>query len=122
MERIERALNESGKPVNGSRILILGVSYKGGVGDTRESPALKIVGRLQDLGGEVSYHDPFVPELPDHGLASVDLEEGCRTPTWSRSSPPTPASTTRRSPPGAAQVIDFRGVTRGIEAENLIRL
>ncbi|HMI80523.1 MAG TPA: nucleotide sugar dehydrogenase, partial [Solirubrobacterales bacterium] len=57
LEKIERALNEAGKPVNGSRVLVLGVSYKGGVGDTRESPALKIIGRLQDLGAEVSYHD-----------------------------------------------------------------
>ena len=64
VERIERALNGVRKPVNGSRVLVLGVSYKGGVGDIRESPALKIIGRLQDLGAEVSYHDPYVPELP----------------------------------------------------------
>ena len=44
VERIERALNDAGKPVNGSKILILGVSYKAGVGDIREAPALKIVG------------------------------------------------------------------------------
>ena len=44
VERIERALNGAGKPVSGSRILILGVSYKAGIGDTRESPALKILG------------------------------------------------------------------------------
>ena len=79
VERIERALNQAGKPVKGSRILILGASYKAGIGDTRESPALKIVGRLQDLGGEVSYHDPHVPELPDFDLASVDLEEALAT-------------------------------------------
>ena len=77
-ERIERALNEAGKPVRGSRILILGVSYKAGVGDIRESPALKIVRLLRELGGEVSYHDPHVPELPELGLASADLEQGLR--------------------------------------------
>src|SRR4029077_4563899 len=63
-ERVERALNEAGKPGRGSRILTLGVSYKAGVGDTRESPALKIARLLRNLGGEVSYHDPHVPELP----------------------------------------------------------
>ena len=78
VERIERALNGVEKPVNGSRILILGVSYKSGIGDIRESPALKIIGRLQDLGAEVSYHDAFVPELRGHGLSSVDLDEGLR--------------------------------------------
>ena len=65
VERIERALNEAGKPVKGSKILILGASYKAGVGDTRESPALKIVRLLRELGGDVSYHDPYVPELPE---------------------------------------------------------
>src|SRR3954452_13566046 len=64
VERIERALNDAGKPVKDSRILLLGVSYKAGVGDTRESPALKIARRLRELGGDVSYHDPHVPELP----------------------------------------------------------
>ena len=78
VERIERALNGIGKPVNGSRILVLGVAYKGGVGDTRESPALKIVERLQELGGEVSYHDAFVPELAKQGLSSIDLEAALR--------------------------------------------
>src|ERR1044071_7969219 len=62
-ERIERALNAAEKPVKGSSILILGVSYKAGVGDMRESPALKITELLLDLGGDVSYHDPHVPEL-----------------------------------------------------------
>ena len=76
VERIERALNEDAKAVNGSRILILGVSYKAGVGDIRESPALKIIRRLVELGAEVAYHDPHVPTLSEFGLESVDLEEG----------------------------------------------
>ena len=74
-ERIERALNDAGKPVKGSKILLLGVSYKAGVGDTRESPALKIASLLGDLGGKISYHDPHVPELPELGLSSVALDE-----------------------------------------------
>jgi UDP-N-acetyl-D-glucosamine dehydrogenase len=44
------------------------------VGDLRESPALKLVELLRDEGAEVSYHDPHVPELPAHGLASQALE------------------------------------------------
>ena len=78
VELIERALNDAGKPVRGSRILVLGVSYKAGVGDTRESPALKIATLLRELGGEVSYHDPHVPELPELELSSVDLEAALR--------------------------------------------
>ncbi|MGZ4351646.1 MAG: nucleotide sugar dehydrogenase, partial [Solirubrobacteraceae bacterium] len=58
VERIERALNDVSKPVRGSRIAILGASYKGGVGDIRESPSLRIMEVLKDRGGIVNYHDP----------------------------------------------------------------
>ena len=69
VERIERALNDAEKPVKGSRIAILGVSYKGGVGDIRESPALRIMHVLSERGAILSYHDRFVPTLPELGLA-----------------------------------------------------
>jgi UDP-N-acetyl-D-glucosamine dehydrogenase len=74
LERIERALNDAAKPVKGSRIAILGVSYKGGIGDTRESPALRIIELLAERGAVLCYHDPFVPALPELGLQSSDLE------------------------------------------------
>jgi UDP-N-acetyl-D-glucosamine dehydrogenase len=74
VERIERALNDATKPVKGSKIGILGVSYKGGVGDIRESPALRIMELLAQRGAILSYHDPFVPALPELGLQSSPLE------------------------------------------------
>jgi UDP-N-acetyl-D-glucosamine dehydrogenase len=122
VERIERALNGVRKPVNGSRILILGVSYKGGVGDTRESPALKIIGRLQDLGAEVSYHDSFVPELPGHGLANADLEQGLREADLAAIVTAHPDVNYEQVVAKSPLVIDFRGVTREIEADHLLRL
>ena len=67
VERIERALNDAAKPVKGSHIAILGVSYKGGVGDIRESPALRIIEVLAQRGAALTYHDPFVPALPRPG-------------------------------------------------------
>jgi UDP-N-acetyl-D-glucosamine dehydrogenase len=73
--RIERALNLAAKPVRGSRIAIFGVSYKAGVGDIRESPALKIIAVLQGLGADVVYHDRHVPELHEMGLRSVSAED-----------------------------------------------
>jgi UDP-N-acetyl-D-glucosamine dehydrogenase len=76
LEKAERALNDASKPVKGSRILVLGVSYKAGVGDMRESPALKIIRLLRERGADVSYHDPHVPELVDHDLRSVDMPAG----------------------------------------------
>ena len=51
------------------------MAYKPAVGDIRESPSLKIIERLQSLGGEVVYHDEFVPELPKFGLTNVSLED-----------------------------------------------
>lgn len=71
--RVTATLNADKKPVNGSRVLILGISYKPNVGDLRESPAVRILGLLSDSGADVVYHDPHVPSLPDHGLDSVDL-------------------------------------------------
>src|SRR3954452_7810520 len=73
LEKIERALNDIRKPVKGSSILLLGVAYKAGVGDIRESPALKILELVRSRGADVSYHDPYVPDLPSFGLKSVDL-------------------------------------------------
>ncbi len=74
VERIVESLNDVAKPVRGSRILILGASYKAGVGDIRESPALRIMEELAKRGGVISYHDEFVPKLPELGLESVPLE------------------------------------------------
>ena len=60
--KVREALNGVGKPVKGSRILLLGVAYKKDVGDVRESPALEILDLLERDGAEVLYHDPYVPE------------------------------------------------------------
>ena len=73
--RIERALNDQAKAVRASKIALLGVSYKAGVGDTRESPALKIASLLGGLGADVRYHDPYVPELRDLGLRNEPLDD-----------------------------------------------
>jgi UDP-N-acetyl-D-glucosamine dehydrogenase len=109
LEKIERALNDASKPVKGSRILIVGVAYKGGVGDLRESPALKIIELLQQREGDVVYHDPHVPELPQHGLRHVELGG------------PVDLAVIVTAHPGvdhgaiveqSAAVLDLRGVTR----------
>ena len=75
VEQAERALNDQGKAVRGSKIAVLGVAYKPAVGDIRESPALKIIDRLQALGADIAYHDPYVPELKAFGLRNTQLEE-----------------------------------------------
>jgi UDP-N-acetyl-D-glucosamine dehydrogenase len=72
---ISQALNHGRRrALSGSKVLLLGVSYKGDIGDTRESPALKLIELLRNAGAEIAYHDPFVAELPEVGLTSVDLD------------------------------------------------
>jgi UDP-N-acetyl-D-glucosamine dehydrogenase len=72
---ISQALNHgAGKSLAGSKILVLGVSYKPDIGDMRESPALKIIELIGNAGADVAYHDPHVPELRELGLQSADLE------------------------------------------------
>jgi UDP-N-acetyl-D-glucosamine dehydrogenase len=122
VDKISRALNEHAKAVRGSRVAILGVSYKPGVGDLRESPALKIMRLLRDQGAEIAYHDDFVPELSDLDLRSEELEsalDGADVAAIVTAHPELDVETVVRQAP---LVVDFRGVTRGIEAQNLVRL
>jgi UDP-N-acetyl-D-glucosamine dehydrogenase len=74
LDKITRALNADEKAVKGSHVHLVGVAYKADVADLRESPALKLIELLRGEGAEVSYHDPHVAELPDHGLRSEDLD------------------------------------------------
>ena len=111
VEQAERALNEQGKAVKGSKIAVLGVAYKPGVGDIRESPALKIIDRLQALGAEVAYHDSYVPELTQFGLRNTDLEQalaGADVALIVTAHPDIDHNSIAASVP----TVDFRGVTR----------
>jgi UDP-N-acetyl-D-glucosamine dehydrogenase len=75
--KIGDALNRERKAINGSTVLVLGVSYKANVGDVRESPALDIIHLLQERGAHVCYHDPYVTDLSDEGvpLSSIALSD-----------------------------------------------
>jgi UDP-N-acetyl-D-glucosamine dehydrogenase len=118
VERVARALNDHSKSVRGSRVGIFGVSYKPGVGDLRESPSLRIIRLLREQGAEIVYHDEFVPELPEHGLRSEWPEDvDCAVIVTAH-----PGLDVERVVREAPIVVDFRGVTRGIEAPNLVRL
>jgi UDP-N-acetyl-D-glucosamine dehydrogenase len=63
VELVQAGLNKHRKPVNGSKVLILGVAYKRDIDDMRESPALGIIEKLEKLGAEISFHDPHVNEV-----------------------------------------------------------
>ncbi len=76
---VSQALNHSRqRSLSGSRILVLGVAYKPDISDMRESPAVKLIGLLENAGADVSYHDPHIPEFQENGISmrSVALEPG----------------------------------------------
>jgi UDP-N-acetyl-D-glucosamine dehydrogenase len=74
---VSQALNHGKeRSLKGSKVLVLGVSYKADIGDTRESPALKLIELLRTAGADVAYHDPHVPDLEEQGLKSVPLDPG----------------------------------------------
>lgn len=75
VQRVQDALNEAGKPLKGSRILLLGVAYKKDVSDMRESPALDIILLLEEKGGDVVYHDPHVPAFEHDGLDMTSVPD-----------------------------------------------
>jgi len=120
--RIVSALNDLGKPVHGSDILLLGVSYKGGVGDMRESPALRIIEELRERGGNVSYHDPYVPALPDYGLESVPLDGTVADADAVVLVTAHPGLDLAAIAGEARLLVDLRGVTRGQRSTNVVRL
>jgi len=75
VERIGDALNTVRKPINGSRVHLLGVAYKRDVSDIRESPALDVIELLKQRGAILSYSDPYVPELRHNGDALTAIDE-----------------------------------------------
>jgi UDP-N-acetyl-D-glucosamine dehydrogenase len=111
------ALNERGKAIKGTRVLVLGVAYKRGVGDVRESPALEIVAELGHKGAFVEYADPYVPELVTEGL---HLKRVDATPELLRQVDAVmivtdhPEFDYARIVSEAPLVVDTRGVTRGL--------
>ncbi len=72
VDRVTLALNDRGKPVKGSRVLVLGLAYKPDVDDVRESPSFELIEKLEDLGAHVDYHDPHVPAT--HKMRRYDLQ------------------------------------------------
>jgi UDP-N-acetyl-D-glucosamine dehydrogenase len=125
VERVGDALNDRGKSLRGSRILILGVSYKRDVGDIRESPALKVLDRLHRKGAQINYHDPFVPvcTIGRGPMTSVSLDErsiadaDCVLILTDHSELPYEAVLR-----GARLVVDTRNVLRGHSCSRVVRL
>jgi UDP-N-acetyl-D-glucosamine dehydrogenase len=123
--RIIEALNTQRKSLNGAKILVLGVTYKKDVGDTRESPSLKLIQLLHEKGAEVRYNDPYMPQvqLPHRTLSSIELTHKCLS-----SADCVVIATDhngydyQRIADKANLVFDARGVTSQLSNNNVVRL
>jgi UDP-N-acetyl-D-glucosamine dehydrogenase len=122
VEKAQRALNDAGLSVKGARVAVLGVSYKPGVGDIRESPALKIMQLLRDMGADVCYHDPHVPSLADFALTSRPLHEAVQDADLTLIVTAHPSVDHDDVARRARAVVDLRGVTRSSGVANVVRL
>jgi UDP-N-acetyl-D-glucosamine dehydrogenase len=119
VELVSESLNKRRRCLNGARILVFGVAYKRGVGDIRESPALEILARLREKGGDVSYADPHVPAVTVDGLALEATEvtdEDLRSTDCALILTDHPEFDFRRIVALAPLVVDTRSATWGIQA------
>jgi UDP-N-acetyl-D-glucosamine dehydrogenase len=82
VERSTEALNSQKKAMNGSKVLVIGIAYKPDVDDMRESPSFHIMDRLEELGAEVEYFDPFVPVVP--ALREFGHWKGTQSVKWTK--------------------------------------
>ncbi|HEX3518483.1 MAG TPA: nucleotide sugar dehydrogenase [Solirubrobacteraceae bacterium] len=120
--KAQRALNDRGLSVKGAHVTVVGVSYKPGVGDVRESPALKIMGLLRELGADVSYHDPHVPNLAELSLKSTPLEQAIADTDLAVIVTAHPGVDHDLIARRARLVLDLRGVTHAAPAANVVKL
>jgi nucleotide sugar dehydrogenase len=125
VSRVAEALNDAGKPIKGSRVLGVGVTFKPGIDDLRESPSLMVLDRLARRGADVRYHDSFVPECEIDGERRPSLPLDRATVAEHDIVvllTPHPGVDVHRLVRSAAMVFDTRGVTVGIDAHNVVRL
>ncbi|MGH7476956.1 MAG: nucleotide sugar dehydrogenase [Longimicrobiales bacterium] len=126
VNKVQDALNWHRKAVMGSRVLVLGVSYKKDIDDVRESPALDLMRMLEDRGAEVVYHDPYVPVLREDGHS--EREGVALTAEEVRRADCVVISTDHSGVDyawlvdNARLVVDTRNATRGLSGPNLVTL
>ena len=137
--RVGEALNRSGTALRGARVVVLGLAYKAGVDDVRESPALAVLHHLVDAGADCAYHDPYVPSIDVSRRRVGDVPNVSGDGPQTRESVPldddllaaadcvvilTPHSGIDYEAVASASslVFDATEVTRSIRAESVVRL
>jgi UDP-N-acetyl-D-glucosamine dehydrogenase len=120
--KVADSLNDSGKPIKGSKVLILGAAYKEDIDDVREAPALDVMKLLEEKGAIVSYSDPFVPVLTEGGFS---LKSETLTPELLRDVDCIVITTAHSSVDYSAvvdsgtPVVDTRNALKGFKADHI---
>jgi UDP-N-acetyl-D-glucosamine dehydrogenase len=127
VDKIQNALNDHSKPLNGSRVHILGVAYKREIDDVRESPALDIIHLLGRRGAIVTYSDPFVPKLRADGFLAENMESiDARTAAAGADCVVIVTDHKAFDYPGIVEcaklVVDTRNALKGNASEKIVRL
>jgi UDP-N-acetyl-D-glucosamine dehydrogenase len=122
--RIAEALNERERSVKGSRVLVLGVTYKRDIEDVRESPALDILKILESRGARVGYNDPYVPELrlDSATLRSQDLLPAVRASDLVVIVTDHTSYPYREIVDAAPVIVDTRNATKGIRSSKVLKI
>lgn len=123
--RIMEALNNQGKGLKESKVLVLGLAYKKDVEDMRESPSLKLIELLSEKGAEVSYNDPYVPrvQFPWGIQTSVSLSEKCLSTIDCTVIATDHSCYNLEQIAGWSKLVfDVRGATRRLNGNNIVRL
>jgi UDP-N-acetyl-D-glucosamine dehydrogenase len=124
VSKVQNALNDAGKPVRGSKILVLGVSYKRDIDDVRESPAIDIMLLLERLGAEVSYSDPYIPVLKvdGHVWSSAGLDTALPEVDCALIITDHRAFDYAKIGEKARLIVDTRNAMKGLSSDKVIRL
>jgi nucleotide sugar dehydrogenase len=125
VSRVADALNDAGKPIKGSNVLGVGVAFKPGIDDLRESPSLMVLDRLARRGAHVDYHDSYVPRCEiageEHRSVPLDAATVAAQDIVVLLTPHADVDV-HALVNAASMVFDTRGVTVGIDAPNVVRL
>lgn len=125
VESVSSALSQQGKALHGSKVLVLGVAYKGDIDDLRESPSLTIIELLQKAGAHVGYNDPYIPLIGrgrkyNLNMKSVSLEDIAKYDCVLIVTDHSDYDYAKISPE-AQPVVDTRNATCGITSDNVVR-
>ena len=122
LSKVQNALNDAGKPLKGSRVLVMGVAYKRDIDDVRESPALDLILLLKQRGATITFSDPHVSELRLDGIVLKAQPEGSASQADIVIVTDHTAFDYERLVITAPLIVDTRNALKGFQSPKVVRL